>query len=86
MSDDTLQRDDVAMKMLAAWMNVRVDQMPPDNNSHLNASTMAAWGRVAEAAAEHERAKIVAWHRTCAPHIAHCFDAADAIEAKEHLK
>jgi hypothetical protein len=37
-------------------------------------------------AAAEERAKIVAWHRTCPPHIAHCFDAADAIEAKEHLK
>ena len=36
--------------------------------------------------AEQERAKIVAWHRTCPPHIAHCFAAADAIEAKEHLK
>jgi hypothetical protein len=35
---------------------------------------------------ESERAKIVEWHRTCPPHIAHCFDAADAIEAKEHLK
>jgi hypothetical protein len=39
-----------------------------------------------EQAAAEERAKIVAWHRTCPPHIAHCFDAADAIEAKEHLK
>jgi len=85
MSDDTLQRDDVAMKMLAAWMNVRVDQMPPENSTHLNADTMAAWQRVAEAAAAEERTKIVAWHRTCPPHIAHCFDAADAIEAKEHL-
>lgn len=85
MSDSTLQRDDVAMKMLAAWMNVRVDQMPPENNTHLNASTMAAWLRVADAAAAEERAKIVEWLRT-APHIAHCFDAADAIEAKEHLK
>jgi hypothetical protein len=39
-----------------------------------------------EAGAAEERAKIVAWHRACPPHIAHCFDAADAIEAKEHLK
>ena len=36
-------------------------------------------------AAAEERAKIVAWHRTCPPHIAHCFDAADASENKEHL-
>jgi hypothetical protein len=63
MSDSTLQRDDVAMKMLAAWMNARVDQMPPENNTHLNAFTMAAWQRVAEAAAAEERAKIVAWLR-----------------------
>lgn len=86
MSDSTLQRDDVAMKMLAAWMNVRVDQMPPENNTHLNASTMAAWQRVADAAAAEERSLIADWLRTAPNHIAHCFDAADAIEAKEHLK
>jgi hypothetical protein len=82
MSDGTLQRDDVAMKMLAAWMNVRVDQMPPENNSHLNASTMAAWGRVAEAAAEHERAKIVAYLR----YYGMLRNIANKIEAGEHLK
>jgi hypothetical protein len=44
-------RDDLAMRMLAAWMNVRVDQIPPENTSHLNAVTMAAWQRVGEVAA-----------------------------------
>lgn len=85
MSDDTLPRDDVTMKMLAAWMNVRVDQMPPENTTHLNASTMAAWGRVAEAAAEHERAKIVAWMRASDWRYNDGV-ISDAIEAKEHLK
>jgi hypothetical protein len=83
MSDDTLKRDDVAMKMLAAWMNVRVDQMPPENNGHLNADTMTAWQRVAEAAAAEERVKIVAYLREV---FGFDSDAADAIEAKEHLK
>jgi hypothetical protein len=38
-----------------------------------------------EGAAE-ERSLIADWLRTAPHHIAHCFDAADAIEAKEHLK
>jgi hypothetical protein len=38
-----------------------------------------------EQAAAKERANIAAWLRG-APHIAHGFAAADAIEAKEHLK
>jgi hypothetical protein len=84
MSDSTLQRDDVAMKMLAAWMNARVDQMPPENNTHLNAFTMAAWQRVAEAAAAEERAKIVAWLWGMGLH--NINDIADAIEVGEHLK
>jgi hypothetical protein len=82
MSDSTLQRDDVAMKMLAAWMNVRVDQMPPENNTHLNAFTMAAWQRVAEAAAAEERAKIVAFLTKWGM----LRNVAEKIEAKEHLK
>lgn len=84
MSDSTLQRDDVAMKMLAAWMNARVDQMPPENNTHLNAFTMAAWQRVAEAAAAEERAKIVEWLWGMGLH--NINDIADAIEAGDHLK
>jgi hypothetical protein len=90
MSDSTLQRDDVAMKMLAAWMNARVDQMPPENNTHLNAFTMDAWQRVADAAAAEERAKIVAWLRS--DRIVLSMDGskedvmASAIEAGEHLK
>ncbi len=47
---DDLTRDPVALAMLAAWMNCRVDQLPPENTSHLNPATMAAWKRVAEAA------------------------------------
>ena len=43
-------RDDLSMHMLAAWLNVRVDQIPPENKAHLNATTMAAWQRVGEAA------------------------------------
>ena len=38
-----------------------------------------------EQAAAEERSLVVDFFRR-APHIAHCFDAADAIEAKEHLK
>ena len=86
MSDSTLQRDDVAMKMLAAWMNARVDQMPPENNTHLNAFTMAAWQRVAEAAAAEERAKIVAWLRSADRRLLEAPYWADVIEAEEHLK
>ena len=36
-----------------------------------------------DAAVQAERDRIVAWLRT-APHIAHCFDAADAIETGDH--
>lgn len=43
-------RDPVALAMLAAWLNVSVDQIPPENRAHLNPSTMAVWKRVAEAA------------------------------------
>ena len=46
-------RDDLGMKMLAAWLNVRVDQIPPENRAHLNPHTMAAWKRVGEAAIAH---------------------------------
>lgn len=39
-----------------------------------------------EQAAEEERSLVVDFFRRAPHHIAHCFDAADAIEAKEHLK
>jgi hypothetical protein len=37
-------------------------------------------------AAAEERSLVVDFFRRAPHHIAHCFDAADAIEAKEHLK
>ena len=43
-------RDDVALAMLAAWLNVRPDQIPAENRAHTCAHTMAAWHRVADAA------------------------------------
>ncbi len=39
-----------------------------------------------EQAAAEERSLVVDFFRRAPHHIAHCFDAADAIEAKEHLK
>jgi len=48
--DDVVKRDQIGMAMLAAWLNVRVDQIPPENQAHLNPSTMAAWERVKVAA------------------------------------
>ena len=48
-------RDDLALRMLAARMNHRVDQLPPENRAHLNPVTLAAWQRVGEAA--------IAWHK-----------------------
>lgn len=49
------ERDDLGMRMLAAWLNVRPDQIPPENRAHLNPHTMAAWQRVGEAAIAWER-------------------------------
>lgn len=48
-------RDDLGMAMLAAWLNVRVDQIPSENRAHLNPHTMEAWERVGRAA--------IAWHQ-----------------------
>jgi hypothetical protein len=39
--------------MLAAWLNVRPDQIPPANRAHLCPHTMAAWRRVGEAALDY---------------------------------
>ena len=44
------ERDDLGLVMLAAWLNVRVDQIPPENRAHLNPHTMAAWERVSREA------------------------------------
>lgn len=46
-------RDAMALAMLAAFNNVRPDQVPPAARYFPNASMQAAWGRVADAAAEH---------------------------------
>lgn len=46
----TQARDDLALAMLAAWLNVRPDQIPAENRAHTCAYTMAAWQRVGEAA------------------------------------
>lgn len=50
MSETLAERDELGMAMLAAWLNVRVDQIPPENRAHLNPYTMEAWRRVGEAA------------------------------------
>lgn len=46
-------RDPLALACLAAWMNVRVDQLPMKVRAHTCAATMAAWKRVGEAARQH---------------------------------
>lgn len=48
--ETVLTRDDFGMAMLAAWLNVEVGHIPPENRAHLNPHTMAAWQRVGEAA------------------------------------
>ena len=50
------ERDNLALAMLAAWLNVRVDQIPPENVAHTNPHTMEAWSRVGEVA------RIAAFH------------------------
>jgi hypothetical protein len=44
--------------MLAAWLNVRPDQLPPELRAPSCAYTMAAWKRVGEAALEYHRAAL----------------------------
>lgn len=46
-------RDDLALAMLAAFNNVRVDQLPAAMRYFPNEATKAAWTRVAEAAVAH---------------------------------
>ena len=45
-----LERDPLALAMFAAWVNVPVDELPDAMKGHTCAATMAAWGRVADAA------------------------------------
>ena len=44
------ERDSLGLAMFAAWLNVRVDQIPAENRIHTSPDTMAAWDRVAKAA------------------------------------
>jgi hypothetical protein len=53
------ERDSIGLIMLAAWMNVRPDQVPRESRAYLNASTMQAWQRVGEAALAYHRREIV---------------------------
>lgn len=41
------QRDGMARIALAAWINVRPDQLPKESQAHTCPITMEAWGRVA---------------------------------------
>lgn len=50
---DMPDRNVPEMLALAAWLNVSVDQIPPENRAHTNPYTMAAWRRVAEALIEY---------------------------------
>lgn len=51
-----LAKSELDVVMLAAWLNVRPDQVPAEYKAqHLNAHTMAAWKRVGEAAMEYLR-------------------------------
>lgn len=47
------ERDPLALAMLAAWLNVTVDQLPELYKAHTCPDTMEAWGRVADAARKH---------------------------------
>lgn len=44
------ERDELALAMLAAWLNVQPDQIPAENRAHLNPHTREAWARVGDAA------------------------------------
>ena len=53
MSPNLEQRDELAMKMLAAWLGVPVDKVPGEWGVFNDPASMAAWKRVAQAAREH---------------------------------
>lgn len=50
--DAQIWRDDLAVVMIAAWCNVRPDQLPEAMRAHTCAATAEAWTRVAAAARE----------------------------------
>lgn len=52
------ERAPLELAMLAAWLNVRPDQLPPELRAPSCAYTMAAWKRVGEAALEAQAAEI----------------------------
>lgn len=61
-----LTKDPLALAMMAAWVGVRVDQLPKEMQAHTCRHTMAAWKRVGDAAVAHlaalnTRPDIEAW-------------------------
>ena len=52
------ERTPLELAMLAAWLNVRPDQIPAENRAQACPHTMAAWKRVGEAALEAQAAEI----------------------------
>lgn len=52
-ASDMPERDPLAMAMIAAWLNVTVEQLPAAYRVHTCEASMAAWQRVAEAARQH---------------------------------
>jgi len=45
---DLPKRTEEEMLALAAWLNVSVDQIPPENRTHTDPQSMAGWKRVTE--------------------------------------
>ena len=50
--DPMLWRDELAIVMIAAWVGVTPDQLPPEMRAHTCPATAEAWTRVANAARE----------------------------------
>lgn len=50
---EPVMRDDLELALIAAWMNVRVEQLPAKMRAHTCQATKDAWGRVAAAARDH---------------------------------
>lgn len=53
---NTPDRDPLALAMLAAWVNIPVDQLPATMRAHTCEATMEAWKRVGDAALAFHRA------------------------------
>lgn len=51
-----MERDPLAMAMLAAWLNVTPEQLPERFKAHTCEATMKAWARVGVAAVSYARA------------------------------